>query len=130
MHTFGRTSNNPNLVDLMDENKVWVNPKVAKIWGLENNQEVWLENQDGVKSSFPIKVRVTERIRHDSVYVIHGFGRKNSPTGKISCHGKGIDDSELITNIKIDPIMGGTGMRENFVTFLTENPHTKEEVES
>jgi len=130
MHTFGRTSNNPNLVDLMDENKVWVNPKVAKIWGLENNQEVWLENQDGVKSSFPIKVRVTERIRHDSVYVIHGWGRKNSPAGKISCHGKGIDDSELITTIKIDPIMGGTGMRENFVTFLTENPHTKEEVES
>ncbi len=130
MHTFGRTSNNPNLVDLMDENKVWVNPKVAKIWGLENDQEVWLENQDGVKSSFPIKVRVTERIRHDSVYVIHGWGRKNSPTGKISCAGKGIDDSELITTIKIDPIMGGTGMRENFVTFLTENPHTKEEVES
>ncbi|GAH99686.1 unnamed protein product, partial [marine sediment metagenome] len=32
-----RTSNNPNLTDLMDENKVWVNPKVAKLWGLEQD---------------------------------------------------------------------------------------------
>ncbi len=34
MHTFSRTSNNPNLSDLMDENSVWVNPRVAKEWGL------------------------------------------------------------------------------------------------
>jgi thiosulfate reductase / polysulfide reductase chain A len=31
MHTFSRTANNPNLTDLMDENTVWVNPKVAKL---------------------------------------------------------------------------------------------------
>ena len=29
MHTFSRTANNPNLTDIMDENTVWVNPKVA-----------------------------------------------------------------------------------------------------
>ncbi len=38
MHTFSRTSNNPNLTDLMDENTVWINPKVAKEWGLKNDQ--------------------------------------------------------------------------------------------
>jgi len=26
----------------------------------------------------------------------------------------------------VDPVMGGTGMRGNFVTFRTENPHRKE----
>jgi thiosulfate reductase/polysulfide reductase chain A len=124
MHTFGRTSNNPNLVDLKDVNKLWVNPKVAKIWGLEDNQEVWLQNQDNVTSSFSIQVRITERIRHDSVYLIHGFGKQNKRLSR--AYGKGIDDSELITNVKIDPIMGGTGMRENFVTFILENPHKKE----
>ena len=36
MHTFSRTINNPNLNDLMDENKLWVNPKVARIEGLIN----------------------------------------------------------------------------------------------
>ncbi|MBN2668698.1 MAG: molybdopterin-dependent oxidoreductase [Bacteroidales bacterium] len=123
MHTFGRTVNNPNLTDLMDVNSLWVNPKVAKIWGIEAGQEIWLKNQDGVISSFPIKVRVTERIRHDSVYMIHGFGKMDK---RLKSYGKGIDDSELITNVKIDPIMGGTGMRENFVTFVLKNPHNEE----
>jgi thiosulfate reductase/polysulfide reductase chain A len=120
MHTFSRTANNPNLTDLMDENDVWINPKVAKEWGLKNNQEIWLENQDGVISSFPIKVRVTERIRWDSVYMVHGFGHTNKNLSR--AHGKGASDAELITKTKIDPIMGGTGMRVNFVTFHTELP--------
>ena len=126
MHTFGRTSNNPNLVDLMSENKLWVNPKVAKIWGIEADQEIWLQNQDGKLSSFPIKVRITERIRHDSVYMIHGFGTNRKELSR--AYGRGISDSELITNVKYDPIMGGTGMRENFVTFLMDNPHNEDKV--
>ena len=102
----------------MEENKVWVNPRVAKIWQLKNNQEVYLQNQDGVISSFPIKVRITERIRWDSVYMVHGFGHTNK---KLSgSYGKGASDTELITNVMIDPIMGGTGMRGNFVTFITD----------
>ena len=120
MHTFSRTSNNPNLTDLMDENDLWVNPKVARIWGMKNGQEVWLRNQDGVISSFPIKVRITERIRWDSVYMVHGFGHNNKKLSR--AFGKGASDSELITNPVPDPIMGGTGMRGTFVTFLLEEP--------
>lgn len=126
MHTFSRTANNKNLTDLMDENKVWVNPKVANQWGLENDQEIWLENQDGVVSTFPIKVRVTERIRWDSIYMVHGFGHSNKRLK--TAFGKGSSDSELITEVMVDPIMGGTGMRGNFVTFLTEDP--RKEIES
>ena len=102
----------------MDENSVWVNPKVANDWDLKNDQYVWLENQDGVVSKTPIKVRVTERIRWDSVYMVHGFGHTNKKLKR--CYGKGASDADLITNVKIDPIMGGTGMRENFVTFRFE----------
>jgi len=120
MHTFSRTANNPNLTDLMDENKVWVNPKVAKEWDLNNNQEIWLENQDGIVTSFPIKVRVTERIRWDSVYMIHGFGHTDKRLTR--AYGRGASDAEMITKVHIDPEMGGTGMRGNFVTFLTEAP--------
>jgi thiosulfate reductase/polysulfide reductase chain A len=122
MHTFGRTANNPNLVDLMSENSVWVNPKVASIWGLKTGQKVWLKNQDGIVSSFPIKVRVTERIRWDSVYMVHGFGHNVKDLKR--AFGNGANDSELITNVKVDPMMGGTGMRANFVTFLKNNPAT------
>jgi thiosulfate reductase / polysulfide reductase chain A len=123
MHTFSRTSNNPNLFDLMDENSLWVNPKVAKEWGLQNGQPVFLQNQDGVKSQFPIKVRVTERIRWDSVFMVHGFGHAEKRLTRT--YGRGASDTKLITNVMLDPIMGGTGMRGNFVTFITE----KEEAE-
>ena len=121
MHTFSRTANNPNLTALMHENSCWINPKVADLWGIENNQYIWLKNQDGVVSDFPIKARITERIRWDSIYMVHGFGHKDK---KLSlAYGKGAADSYMITNVMMDPIMGGTGMRGNFVTFLTEDPH-------
>jgi thiosulfate reductase/polysulfide reductase chain A len=120
MHTFSRTANNPNLTDLKKENSVWVNPKVAKLWDLKTDQYVWLKNQDQVVSSFPIKVRITERIRWDSVYMVHGFGHTNPNLSR--AFGKGASDTELITNVMVDPIMGGTGMRGNFITFLTEDP--------
>ncbi len=127
MHTFSRTANNPNLTDLMHENTLWMNPIVAKEWGFENGQKVYLQNQDNVVSTFPIKIRVTERIRWDSVYMVHGFGHANRKLTR--AYGQGASDSELITKVMMDPIMGGTGMRGNFVTFLTSKP-VKEEARS
>lgn len=126
-HTFSRTANNPNLTDIMEENVLWVNPRVAKEWGLRNGQPVWLKNQDGLVSDFSIKVRVTERIRWDSVFMVHGFGHADKRLTR--AYGKGASDSTLISRVHVDPVMGGTGMRGNFVTFLTEKPE-KEEVAS
>ena len=123
MHTFSRTANNPNLTDLMDTNVVWVNPKVAKEWGLKNGQPVYLENQDGIVSDFPINVRITERIRFDSVYMVHGFGHADKKLSR--AYGKGASDSQLISRVLIDPIMGGTGMRGNFVTFRFEKKESE-----
>jgi thiosulfate reductase/polysulfide reductase chain A len=98
-----------------------VNPKVARLEGLKNGQPVWLENQDGIVSTFPIKVRVTERIRWDSVYMYHGFGHANKKSSR--AHGKGASDTEMISNIQVDPLMGGTGMRGNFVKIIVDNPY-------
>ena len=126
MHTFSRTANNPNLTDLMDENTLWINPKVAKIWSLSSDQYIWLQNQDGVISEFPIKVRITERIRWDSVYMVHGFGHAQKQMKR--CFGRGASDTQLMTKVMVDPLMGGTGMRGNFVTFITEK--TEKEVAS
>ena len=126
MHTFSRTANNPNLNDLKKENDLWVNPKVARIIGLKTGQEVWLRNQDDITSTFSIKVRVTERVRWDSVYMVHGFGHDNKKLTR--AYAKGINDTQLISKIAVDPIMGGTGMRGNFVEILTENPHKNIEI--
>ena len=102
----------------MKENSVWINPKVAGEWDIKNGQYIWLENQDGVRSSFPIRARVTERTRWDSVYMVHGFGHTNKKLSR--AYGRGASDSELITKVMLDPVMGGTGMRGNFVTFKFE----------
>lgn len=115
VHSFGRTGNNPILTELVDENEVWVNSISAREFGLKHGQYVRLMNQDGIKSN-PIKVKATERIRPDAVYMVHGFGR-NTKKMRIA-HEKGAADNDLITRVITDPIMGGTSTNTNFVTFL------------
>ncbi|MEN8154915.1 MAG: molybdopterin-dependent oxidoreductase [Acidobacteriota bacterium] len=115
IHAFGRTTNNPVLSQLKNENHVWINTNIAEEWGINNGQYIKLENQDGVISN-RIRVKVTERIRPDSVYMVHGFGHTSKRLRK--AYLKGADDSSLITRVHTDEIMGGTGMRGNFVTFV------------
>jgi thiosulfate reductase/polysulfide reductase chain A len=116
-HTFGKTTNNPLLFQLAPENQLWINPLVANEWSIENGEYIRLASPVGVISN-KIRVRVTERIGPDSVFMAHGFGHKSKRLRLTA--GVGADDSELMSNIKIDPIMGSTGMRANFVTFVKE----------
>ena len=51
---------------------------------------VVLRNDDGVRS-LPIRLKVTERIRPDLVYMVHGFGH-NAP-GLHIAHGRGASDT-------------------------------------
>lgn len=118
MHTFSKTHPTPILNDMKSENEVWVNADVAGYWGLENGQYVKLKNQDGIISNH-VKVKVTEMIRNDCVYLPHGFGQTSKRLK--STYLKGASDSQLITNVKIDPLMGGTAMNLNFVTFEPED---------
>lgn len=115
-HTFGRTTNNRLLSETFRENAIWVNSAVAAKWRLQDGERVYLKNQDGVRSSFSAPLKVTERIHPDAVYMVHGYGHRAKEL--TFAHGRGIDDAELITTYKVDPIMGGTGMNVNFVTFL------------
>ena len=64
--------------------------------------------------SKPVRVRATERIRPDCVYMVHGFG--HTARGMAARSKKGASDSRLITRYAVDPLMGGTGMSVNFVT--------------
>jgi len=113
VHSFSRTQSNPILSDMMDENVVWVHPDIARRLFLENGSYVRLKNQDDVLSN-PVKVLVTERIRSDCVYMVHGFG--HTAKGLRHAFGRGASDARLITRYATDPMMGGTGMNVNFVT--------------
>ncbi len=117
VHSFSRTQSNRLLMDMVGENEVWVNQNIAGRYGLKSGDYIRLKNQDGMVSN-RIKVKATERIRTDCVYMIHGFGH-NSRMLKFA-YQKGASDAQLITRYKIDPLMGGTAMNVNFVTFELE----------
>jgi thiosulfate reductase/polysulfide reductase chain A len=114
-HTFGRTANNRLLAEPFPENEVWVNADAARAlpFTLRNGDRVALVNQDGVRSG-PVRAKVTERIRGDCVFLVHGFG--HTARGLTFARGKGASTSALTTRYKVDPIMGGTGVNVNFVT--------------
>lgn len=117
MHSFSRTQSNRLLSDLMSENSVWINHTAAERLGLKSGDYVRLRNQDGDLSS-RIKVKATERIRPDCVYMVHGFG--HTARGLRHAFGKGASDSQLLTRYKTDPLMGGTGLNINFVSIEPE----------
>ena len=118
VHTFGRTTNNRFLSQVFSENELWINiDAVASLPHFANpkpvnGELVVLVNQDGVRSD-PIKLKITERIRGDCVYMVHGYGHKAK--GLRFARNRGASDSDLVTRYKVDPIMGGTGMNVNFV---------------
>jgi thiosulfate reductase/polysulfide reductase chain A len=117
VHSFSRTQTNRILSDMMPENEVWLNANIAERYGLKSGDYVKLKNQDGVVSN-KVKVKATERIRQDCVYMVHGFGHTSK--GLKHAFGKGASDSQLLTRFETDPLMGGTGMNVNFVTIEME----------
>jgi len=112
VHTFGRTTNNRFLSEVVSTNELWLNDRVAVELGLRHGEPVVLVNQDGVRSE-PLPLKATRRIRADCVYMVHGYGH-DSP-GLRYARGRGASDSRLMTRVKVDPVMGGTGMNVNFV---------------
>jgi thiosulfate reductase/polysulfide reductase chain A len=120
-HTFGRTTNNRFLGSVYGENEVWINTVAAKSLAgfedrpLKNGEYIVLENQDGIRSA-KVKAKVTERIRGDAVYLVHGWGHTSN--GLKFAKGRGASDSTLVTRYAVDPIMGGTGMSVNFVRLV------------
>jgi len=116
-HTFGRTVNNRLLAEPYPENEVWVNADAARALPgfdgpLKSGDRVMLVNQDGARSG-PVRAKVTERIRGDCVFLVHGWGQGARKLRY--AFGRGASDAELTTRYKVDPIMGGTGMNVNFV---------------
>ncbi len=101
----------------MKENELWVNAETAAKAGLKHGQYVKLRNQDGVVTN-RVKVKATQRIRPDTLYMVYGFGH----TSKMlrSAYQMGASAAQLNTRYRIDPLMGGTSIHQNFVTFVKE----------
>lgn len=117
VHTFSRTQSNPLLHALMPDNEVWVHGTTAARLGLQNRQFVVLKNQDGALGG-RVRVKVTQRIREDCVYMVYGFGLTN-PMLK-GAYRNGGNAAALNTRYVTDPLMGSTSIHANFVSFVPE----------
>jgi thiosulfate reductase/polysulfide reductase chain A len=117
VHTFSRTQSNPYLSSLMPENEVWVNGTTAAKLGLKNGQYVKLKNQDGVLSN-RVRVKATQRIREDCVYMVYGFGHTNKMLK--TAYLRGARAGALNTHYATDPLMGATSIHTNFVAIVKE----------
>ncbi|MBW2633006.1 MAG: molybdopterin-dependent oxidoreductase [Deltaproteobacteria bacterium] len=69
VHTHGRTMNNPYLHEIMPENTLWINT------GEAGKLDVRVTAADGSHSG-TIQAMVTDLIHPETVFMVHGFGRK------------------------------------------------------
>jgi len=65
-----------------------------------------------------VKVKATQRIRPDTVYMVYGFGQRNRMMK--TAYQRGANAAQLNTKYETDPLMGGTSLHSNFVTFVRE----------
>ena len=75
VHTHGHTMNNPYLHEIMPENTLWINAEEARKLGIKDKDQVKVTAADGSHSG-TIQASVTDLIHPETVFMIHGFGRK------------------------------------------------------
>ncbi len=114
VHTHGRTQNNPVLSEIMPENQLWLNADEAAKMGVSNGDLVRVTSSDGSHSG-TIHAYVTEFIHSESVFMVHGFGRK--VPWQTRGYNKGLGDYRFETGLLdvYDPVGGANSLMECFV---------------
>lgn len=108
--TQGSSTNNPLLLELTSENQLWLHPKSAQRLSLGFGDEVEVSSPVGKGR---LKVRITEEIRPDTVYMDSGFGVLSK--GLSHVYGKGASIVDILEDHN-DIISGNMAMHETFVT--------------
>jgi len=111
--THGQHQNNPILCDLLDANRLWINTVAAAKLGIKDGDVVTVANGD---IQGRIVACVTDRIHHEAVFMLHGFGT-DVPAKKRSL-GRGLAD-QIFMQGKLqewDKAGGGLNLAESFVT--------------
>src|SRR5260370_40695096 len=107
-YTHANTTSNPWLFDFASENRLWINPQSAQSAGVADGDLVEVASSVGTAQ---LKVKVTQEIRPDCVFMLHGFGKK-SPWLKRAYNRGGSDAALLETSG--DKISGNAAMHETF----------------
>ena len=108
--TQNATQNNIMLLELMNENYVWINDEDAKYRGIEFGDTVEITSKVG---QVRIKAYPTAKIIPSTIFYIHGFGAKS--TGLTFAHRNGASDNEIIED-RIEPVFGSAIMHDTIVS--------------
>ncbi|HIP51733.1 MAG TPA: thiosulfate reductase [Campylobacterales bacterium] len=103
------TSNNSVLRDLMPENYIWINKRVAKKQGIAFGDTLEVSSSVG---KVTIKAYPTEKIAPNQVFFIHGFGEESSAL--TWAYKNGGNDNTIIEDT-IEPVYGAAVMHETNV---------------
>ncbi|SFV53782.1 Thiosulfate reductase precursor [hydrothermal vent metagenome] len=106
------TANNSMLRDLIPENYIWINKRVANIKSIKFGDKVKVTSKIG---SIIIRAYPTEKIAPNQVFFIHGFGEESSAL--TWAYRSGANDNEIIDDV-IEPIYGAASMHETFVEVM------------
>ncbi|MCB2225757.1 MAG: molybdopterin-dependent oxidoreductase [Desulfarculaceae bacterium] len=109
----GQSTNNPLLNELMPENALWINSKVAAELGIADGDTIKVSS-DGAEAVG--KVKVTEYIHPEAAFMVHGFGR--TVPLQTRAYKKGMADQRLMKGklTDYDPAGGGNNLTETVVT--------------
>ncbi len=103
------TSNNAMLRDLMPENFIWINKRVADKKGIKFADTVEVSSSVGKTQ---LKAYPTEKIAPDQVFFIHGFGEESEEL--TWAYKNGGNDNKVIED-NIEPVYGAAAMHETNV---------------
>lgn len=103
------TANNSMLRDLMGQNFVWINKRVAQAQGIEFGDMIEVSSSAGKTT---LRAYPTEKIASDQLFFIHGFGQESS--GLSWAYKNGGNDNAVIEDI-MEPVYGAAAMHETNV---------------
>ncbi len=108
VHTQGRTTlNNAVLNELASDNYLWINRPAALNMGITEGEEVEIS---GGGNTFTMKVRLTDHIHREAVFMLHGFG--DSVPLRSRSYNKGVSDVKLQSGLLKASVGGNCPLTE------------------
>jgi thiosulfate reductase/polysulfide reductase chain A len=108
-YTQSGTSNNIVLRDLMPENYIWINKRVAQEQGITFGDKLEVKSSVGATI---IRAYPTEKIAPNQVFFIHGFGEESDAL--TWAYKNGGNDNAIIEDV-LEPVYGAAAMHETNV---------------
>jgi thiosulfate reductase / polysulfide reductase chain A len=108
--THANSANNAWLNQFAPENGLWLNQSAADSLGIVDGNRVEVASTVG---AVRLKAKVTQEIRPDCVFMLHGYGKKSKWQRLVA--GNGGSDAELLETAW-DKVSGNAALHETFVS--------------